>query len=445
MTAIYEAATVALGATTTVGAVGAVVLARSRAALAARAEAQAARATSAEDRERVFADELRHLVTARLPAYAQHLVSSHHPVPRLFSAHLAGTENGQLFEAVLGQFSEAVLTQRRRIDNAAWAAVRGTSSQTQSVANRMQDLIDELQRKHDNPELLDTFIGIDELNEQILRQLQKAAIASGSWPGHVREDTQLPDIVTGARSRLHGYARIKVNNHLRAANVGVVGRAAEPIAVACAELMANALENSSDDLPVDVTLMPTDNGSVSIVINDAGTGMTADERARGMSLMSGEKSQVLLLSELGDPPAYGFAAIGRLVADYGFQVSIDLPSPYNGVQAVLSIPASLLVTMDEAKQPVSAIAPLPAPPPPPRSQRRAAPESSPAAADGSDLPQRRPKRLTEPSERRGPQGSEAPLTPQAESPDPEEAGELWSDFEHGFNAATTDSDTEDAT
>lgn len=435
MTAIPEAAAVALGATTTAGAIATVLMARSRAAFARSAQAHAERADRAEASEAALREEIRHLVQSRLPAYAQHLVSTHYPIPGPLSSRLSLTESGKLIENVLAQFADAILTQRQRMDAAAWSAVRGTSAHTQSVANRMQDVIDELQRKNDNPELLNAFFGIDHLNEQIIRHLQKAAIAGGGWPGHVRKDTHVPDVVTGAQSRLHGYERIQIVSNLRATNVGIVGRAAEPIAVACAELMANALEHSNDDLKVTVTLLQTDNGTVSIQIDDAGTGMTAEERARGTRLVSGEGSQDLLLTQLGDPPAFGFAAIGRLVADHGFTVSIDQPSPYNGVRAVLSIPPHLLVEIDERTNPVSAMAPLPAPPP--RRPQRSASHAAPAPASGSELPQRHRKQPLE--------SASAQPAPASRTPDPEKAGAMWSDFQHGLDAARTDTESKDAT
>ncbi|MEV8333853.1 ATP-binding protein [Streptomyces niveus] len=434
MTAIPEAATVVLGAMTTAGAVTTVLLTRSRGAFARAVRSQTARADGAEAREAELRGELRHLVTARLPASAQHLISAHHPVPGPLVPHLSGTEGGKLIDAVLGQFSEAVLTQRRRVDAAAWAAVRGTSADTQAVASRMQELVEELQRKHDNPELLDAFFRIDHLNEQLIRLLQKAAIASGAWPGHVRKDTHVPDVVTGAHTRLHGYERIRIVSNLRATNVGIVGRAAEPIAAACAELMANALENSSDDLDVTVTLLQTDNGTVSVQIDDAGTGMTPEERAQGTRLVAGERSSVLLLTELGDPPALGFPAIGRLVTDYGFQVSVDRLSPYNGVRAVLSIPPHLLVEIDESVTPVSAMSPLPAPPP--RKTQRL-PLRAHAPVSDSELPQRQRKQSQ-------PLPGAQPA-PSLRAPEPDTADAQWSDFQDGLTAARIDPETKDAT
>ena len=86
-------------------------------------------------------------------------------------------------------------------------------------------------------------------------------------------------------------------------------------------------------------------------------------RARGARLVSGENAADLLITELGDPPALGFAAIGQLVADHGFHVSVDQVSPYGGVRAVLAVPKHLLTTIDETAEPPSAMAAIPAPAP----------------------------------------------------------------------------------
>ncbi|MDX3024946.1 ATP-binding protein [Streptomyces acidiscabies] len=432
MTAIPEAANMVLGATTAAGALAVTLLARSRASLVGRARSQTARTDDAEARERELREELRHLVTSRLPALGQHLVKSHYPVPGQRSPHLAGTEAGELIEGVLALFSDTVLTQRRRIDDAAWAAVRETSSHTQAVANQMQNLVDALQRKYgDNPEVLDALFALDQLNEQLMRQLQKTVVASGSWPGHVRDDTHLPDVVTGAKGRLLGWERIEIVSHLKAENIGVVGRAAEPIAVVCAELMANALEHSREDLKVEVALRQSDNGTVSVVIDDAGFGMTSEEQARGTGLVSGRDSRDLLLTELGDPPALGFPAIGRLVNDHGFRVTVDGLSPYNGVRAVLSIPPHLLVPIDTTT-PASAMSPLPVAPP----RRPKRPAGADAFAAHSDLPQRRRKHRPTQT---------MPSVPPSQTPDPEWAAGAWGDFQDGLDSAHFAPDTKDTT
>ncbi|MEW2548301.1 ATP-binding protein [Streptomyces sp. NPDC047002] len=425
-------------------------------ALAAEARTRAveARVQSVETRGRGFHEELDHLVSRRLPALALHLISSHHPVPGPLhppaAKEQAGAGDGgegaaDPFAPVLDLFRETVLKERRRVDAAARAALRGASQDMQALSYRLQTEIDALQHEFSAPRSLTRrLLAADHLNEQNLRLIQKAAIVCGAWPGHVRKDTYVAEIVTGASSRLRGFDRVKISTRMHASNIAIVGRAAEPVAVAVAELMANALEHSRDDLVVDVSLLQTENGSVCVTVDDAGKGMTAEAVRHGTRMISGDEQQNIMLTELGDPPSQGFAAIGRLVADYGFHVSIDNPSPYGGVRAVLSIPPNLLTTIDEEAEPLSAMAPLPAVPPqvpkrpePAAPAAPAAPAPVPtAAAAAPELPQRRrrePARAVE---------SEA-TAPTARDLDPERVRDTWSQFEEGLASGRAHTDPEE--
>lgn len=449
MTPYLEAALAALGATSMLGTVAIVALAKSRAALSHRYAALARRVaeqnealSSHRHREVAQLNELRHLVTTRLPAVAMHLISDHHPVPGGLLAD--GSDFAVQAEAVHDLFVEALLAERVRIDSAARAALRGACTTIQAQSFRLQTLIDSLERDARDQRVLKEYLRIDQLNEQVLRLVQKAAIVSGSWPGLVRPDAHIPDIVAGATSRLHGFERIQVHTRLLASGVGVVGRAAEPLAVVCTELMANALESSRGDLTVEVTLLQTDNGSVCIQIDDAGKGMTREAVVRGTRLVSGENADRRLLTELGDPPALGFAAIGQLVADHGFHVSVDQVSPYGGVRAVVSVPNHLLTTIDVKAEPISAMAALSAPAPrmpvppaspaPPGSVAGLRDVSTPTRDDASELPQRRRRRAP----------SLDGSVPRAARPvDPEVAGAAWGDFEQAVAAGRDVTDSED--
>ncbi len=443
-----EAAVAVLGATTVVGALAVAAVARSRAVLSRRnavLDQQLANQNQAlaalQAREKAPLEELRHLVNRRLPAAALHLISDHHPVPGPLLND--GGDYADQVQAVHDLFVETLISERGRIDSAARAALRGACTAIQAQSFRLQTLIDELQHDCRDPEVLREYFRIDQLNEQVLRLVQKAAIVSGSWPGLVRPDTHLPDVVAGATSRLSGFERIQVHTKLPSGGVGVVGRAAEPVAVACAELMANALESSRGDLAVEVTLLQTDNGSVCIQIDDAGKGMTREAVARGAQLVSGENAASLLITELGDPPALGFAAIGQLVADHGFHVSVDQVSPYGGVRAVLAVPKHLLTTIDETAEPPSAMAAMPTPAPrtpvPPVAAVEAKPVeglrdvSAPSPRDASALPQRR---------RRSGSSRNRSLTRAARPVDPEEAGAAWGDFEQAVAAGRDGTDSE---
>ncbi|MEV7993803.1 ATP-binding protein [Streptomyces sp. NPDC086077] len=79
-----------------------------------------------------------------------------------------------------------------------------------------------------------------------------------------------------------GYRRVRVNNHLEP-GTALVSHAVEPVAVIVAESLDNALRHSSPDTDVTVNLEHVHHGAC-MTIDDAGLGMTRDERTRAQRL-----------------------------------------------------------------------------------------------------------------------------------------------------------------
>lgn len=378
-----------------------------------------------------WAAENEHLVIARLPALVTHLTHPHVPVPGLRDRALAGSSMDVAHRQVLDLVSRAVAAERERVDEAAQAVMRGATTVIQAKSYQLQTEIREMQYRFDDPLIAETAMGLDQLNEQNLRRIQATGVLCGASPGLTRADSSLGDVLKGAQSRVRAYQRIAVSNHL-AQPLGVVARAVEPVAVTVAELMANAVHHTHGTLPVEASCHQVESGAC-VVIDDAGVGMNADEVAFATRLLSG--TWPVMLTELGDPPRAGFATIGRLVKQYGFSVSVDKPSPYGGVRAVLFIPGHLLTLLDEEANPPSAMAPAP---------RRTAPARHGEAPDsGGDvvLPRRRRVRSQPP-----PSVPSAPAVV-AEPVDvrtPDEVASTYSAFQAGTAsgraAATTDHD-----
>ncbi|MFB9537390.1 MULTISPECIES: ATP-binding protein [Streptomyces] len=90
-------------------------------------------------------------------------------------------------------------------------------------------------------------------------------------------------------------------------------------------------------------------------MDDAGLGMTQDERARAQRMVG--SCEPILLTELGDPPRMGLAAIGQLTRQFDLSVDLSSPSPYGGVRAVLRIDRHLLTRIDPEELPPAASAP----------------------------------------------------------------------------------------
>ncbi|MFJ4439149.1 histidine kinase [Streptomyces sp. NPDC088923] len=391
----------------------------------ARAEAGAARTEARTSRETVER-ETRHLLEQRLPALLSHLRTPHVTVPGLLTPELAGTPVDRLHRALLDAVAEGVAAEGERVDEAGRAVVRGAMSRVHSLQLRLQDGLSEIQRRHPDaePALMADILALDMLNELIGRAAQTPALATGSTPMLFRDDTHLVDIAVSAASRVRDFKE-RVGepvNHLTRA-VGVMAQSVEPLRAVLAELLANAVHFSHGTLKVDVSLHETQTGA-SVIVEDAGVGLNAEQFARAERLLSG--AHPVRLVELGDPPQTGWAAIGALVRQYGFQVSLK-KSGYGGVAAVVSVPAALLVEMPDSHAPsVHAPAPVrsrePASPPLPTGVRGVTRTAE--TGDPTTLPRRRRK-----TRERG----TGPVAPVSALPrlEPREAKARWGGWQAG--------------
>ena len=328
---------------------------RSRRQLAAQRAKTAALRAQLDGTSRTFTAEVEHLAARRVPAAARQAAHPHVAVPGPLNAQLAGSPLGLALEQVLKGLHAELAAQRTRIDAAAQAGMRGATREIQAALYRLQDALRGLQQRYDDPELAQTLFELDHENEQSLRRAQIAAVVCGAWVGLAREESHLVDAVTGGQARLAGYRRVRVHNHL-AAGTALVSHAVEPVAIIVAELLDNALRHSAPDTDVVVNLEEVHHG-VCVTVDDAGLGMTQDERARAQRLVAG--SEPILLTELGDPPRMGLAAIGQLTRQFDLGVDLSSPSPYGGVRAVLRVDSHLLTLIDPAELPPAVSAPRP--------------------------------------------------------------------------------------
>ncbi|WP_069770262.1 ATP-binding protein [Streptomyces sp. LUP30] len=339
----------------------------------------AALRTRLDGTARAFTAEVEHLATQRVPAAARQVAHPHLSVPGPLQPLTAGTPLGIALENVVLALQSEAAAQRTRIDAAAQAGMRGAVREIQAALYRLQDALRGLQQRYDEPELAQTLFRLDHENEQSLRRAQVAAVVCGAWVGLAREESHLVDAVTGGQARLAGYHRVQVHNHLEP-GTALVSHAVEPVAVIVAELLDNALRHSSPDTDVTVSLEHVHHG-VCVTVDDAGLGMTHDERDRAQRLVAGDDP--ILLTDLGDPPRMGLAAIGRLTRQFDLSVDLSSASPYGGVRAVLRVDSHLLSHLDPTDRPPAASASRTT-----RATRRTAPDRpaapTPAHAYGTE-------------------------------------------------------------
>ncbi len=321
----------------------------------------------AEKAAAAFVAEIEHVAGPRMCATTTHAVHPHVRVPGPLRPDALPADFDAALGKVLDGIPNAMAQERKRVDAAARAAMRGATRDIQARLYRLQDQLRGLQERYDDPELAQTLFALDHENEQSLRRAQVTAVVCGAWVGLAREESHLIEAVTGGQSRLVGYHRVKVNHHVES-GTALVSHAVEPVAIIVAELLDNALRHSAPDTDVVVNLERVHHG-VTVTVDDSGVGMAADERAWAQRMVAGKDT--ILMSELGDPPRMGLAAIGQLTRRFDLSVDLSSPSPYGGVRAVLLIRSHLLSHIDPVEQPPAASTP--------RSTRTA---GAPAASGG---------------------------------------------------------------
>ncbi|WP_217712087.1 ATP-binding protein [Kitasatospora sp. NA04385] len=206
------------------------------------------------------------------------------------------------------------------------------------MAHDQQAGLDEMERTHDDPVLLDGLLRADHAAAQQARLAQTLAVLCGAKAGRTwPEPVPLEDVVRGAQGRILPFQRVVVHSRV---DTAVLGAAAEALIHAVAELLDNATRYSAPNSQVYVTLLPVHNGAV-LEIDDCGVGMTDVTVAKATAALAGEGS--LEVSRIGEVPQLGLAAVGLLARQYGFRVTVhSTPSPYGGVRVVVLLPTALL-------------------------------------------------------------------------------------------------------
>ncbi|WP_151770403.1 ATP-binding protein [Streptomyces abyssomicinicus] len=207
----------------------------------------------------------------------------------------------------------------------------------QVLADEQQLIIDRTQKSYgDDPHVVADLMEIDHANSQFNRRAQGIAVLCGGWLGRREHPASVYDVTRSAQGRIRHFDRVEINAQV---NVTVVSKAVEPLAVVLAELLANATNYSAPEMPVVVSIQSVPNG-VCLIVDDYGVGMSQEEKDRAAALLSPQGPVDLVA--LGNPPKFGFAVSGVLAARYGFRISVDTPSPYGGVRAVILLPEDLL-------------------------------------------------------------------------------------------------------
>ncbi|MFE5842055.1 ATP-binding protein [Streptomyces niveus] len=341
---------------------------------------------NAEDAARWYqgaAEEAEHLWKVRLPALVDAEIHRYPGVvvPGMLNPGLEGTEFETMHEKVAKLLLETVEQSRTGVARSARAGVRGIAVEAQTHLARLQQTIDtELGKHPDATEYYASLFEIDRIATPAKHALQRLLVLAGSWPGLRWADAPLREVVESARGRIRPYDRVTYNYQPDTGEQFIEGRVVEPLAIALAELMANAADCSSQ--PVSVYLVKETKG-FQIVVEDGGGGMNTFQREAAERILS--RRTVLDVTLLEDERKLGFPVVSLLCHDFGFRADVSAPSIRGGVRAALFVPSHLLTTATKNKAEVAESNPADTAPELPLPEDPA-PWSGPDAGDVSPSP-----------------------------------------------------------
>ena len=233
----------------------------------------------------------------------------------------------------------------RTAEESTKAVLKGAARFLQSLAAEQTTLLDGIQRKYGGHAVLADLLDVNHANAQMARKAQGIAVMCGAPLGRRNQPASVYDVVRSAQGQIRNFSRVEI---MQQSGIALKASAVAPVALAVAELLDNAASFSQHDAPIEVTFQRVQS-NLCIVIDDAGVGMSDEDRQKATALLSGDS--VPRLSQLGTQPKFGLPVVGLNARQYGFKVDVTGVSRYGGVRAVVLLPEELW-TMEETPPPV---------------------------------------------------------------------------------------------
>src|SRR5215470_7073318 len=287
----------------------------------------------------------RHLADEEMPALIDRLrKGEQEPVPAEAAPRLR-TKTAEIAQAEAAitslQHTAAVAaTGEARLRNGIGQVFVSLARRNQSLLQRQLRLIDALEQKASDPATLADLFPLDHLTTRMRRHAEGLIILSGAAPGRSwSEPVPVIDVIRGAVAEVEDYKRVTV---LTRAEDAVAGLAAADMIHLLAELIENATLSSPSGTRVEVRAERVANG-FAIEIDDRGLGIEA-----GQLRMINEQLTQPPDFDLANADQLGLFVVGKLAARHGVRVALR-PSPYGGTTAVVLMPNSIVVPLNETE------------------------------------------------------------------------------------------------
>ncbi|HEX6341543.1 nitrate- and nitrite sensing domain-containing protein [Umezawaea sp.] len=216
------------------------------------------------------------------------------------------------------------------------------SRRSQGLVERQLRLMEELERKEENPQQLANLFKLDHLATRMRRNNENLMVLSGTdVTRRFSKPIPLADVLRAAASEIEHYQRVVVQT---TPQVEVVGYAASDLVRLIAELLDNATAFSPPRSHVMIVGRPRNGGGVVIDVIDEGVGMSpADLEAANVRLRSVDADELPATRQMGH------FVIARLAARHQIEVTLADQGPHrDGLRAVVGVPPDLVRTPRDA-------------------------------------------------------------------------------------------------
>ncbi|PVZ11953.1 sensor histidine kinase [Actinomycetospora cinnamomea] len=290
--------------------------------------------------------------------------------PNLIFNHLSGQGDPWLWSVIHGvsvlaacagvlvfwRFTEDLQEQKTEVDRQLARAeiskkeftsdlLLNLARRNQSMFHRQLDIINDLEEKERDPDVLAELFRLDHLATRVRRNAESLLVLSGEQPPRTwSAPVALRDVVRAAIAETEDLERITfaVDEGL-----AIVGSSVADLTHLLAELLENAVRYSPPSSAVSVQNRPYHPapGAHLLIIEDTGVGMPADALARANRLLTEPQDVDVAASR-----QLGFHVVSRLAERHGITVSLT-PTPGCGLTAVIVLPAELFPARIEASRP----------------------------------------------------------------------------------------------
>ncbi|WP_338896124.1 nitrate- and nitrite sensing domain-containing protein [Streptomyces sp. TG1A-60] len=211
---------------------------------------------------------------------------------------------------------------------------------TLGLVERQLAVIETLEEREQDPDRLATLFKLDHFATVMRRHSENLLVLAGhEHIQHHAGSVPLVDVVRAAVSEIERYERVRIAAlppHAR-----IAGFAADDLSHLLAELLENGTTFSPPEMSVEVSGRLTENGEITLSVQDGGIGVAPDRLAKLNSRLTDFDPEALYDQEDGEGLGLGLYVVARLAHRLGTPVRLQENGP-GGTAAAVVLPKALL-------------------------------------------------------------------------------------------------------